>query len=61
VPWPSPVAANEPCSWITAFSGAVPSTLRAKAPMRAAPAVCELLGPTMTGPMMSKMPKTAPA
>ena len=28
-------------------------------PSRAAPAVCELEGPTMTGPMMSRIPTIA--
>ena len=36
-----------------ACPGRCPSSSRAIRPMRAAPAVCELLGPIMTGPIMS--------
>ncbi len=54
VPWPSPVAANEPCRRISARSGVPPAMARAICPRRQAPAVCELLGPTMVGPRMSK-------
>jgi len=55
VPWPGPVSAKEPCRPISAFTGRLPKSVRAMAPMRAAPAVWELEGPTMMGPRMSKM------
>ena len=46
---------KEPDSAISAWAG-VPSSSRRRAmrPMRTAPAVCELLGPTITGPSISK-------
>ena len=37
------------------FFGAVPSSVRAMEPIRTAPAVWELDGPTITGPRISKM------
>ena len=40
---------------LPARAGRLPSIRRATRPMRTAPAVWELLGPTMTGPMISKM------
>src|SRR5690349_3039635 len=54
VPCPTPVRAKEPWSSTSAFSGVPPRSRRAKRPMRQAPAVWEELGPTMTGPMMSR-------
>ena len=39
-----------------AFTGSPESRLRAMLAMRRAPAVCEEDGPTMMGPMMSRMP-----
>ena len=54
VPWPWPVAAKEPESAMFAVFGVPsPSSLRAMRPMRTAPAVCEELGPTITGPRIS--------
>ena len=53
VPWPSPVEAKEPWSSSWARTGSCPSRARAMRPMRTAPAVWELEGPTMTGPRMS--------
>ena len=38
-----------------AHSTSAPKSLRATRPMRAAPAVCELEGPIMMGPITSKM------
>ena len=60
VPWPVPVAANEPESVIFAVAGCPPSSRRAISPIRTAPAVWELEGPTMTGPRISKMFMEAP-
>ena len=40
---------------MSAFTGWLPSRWRATRPMRAAPAVWELDGPTMMGPIISKM------
>ena len=40
---------------MAAFTGVLPSSVRAMLPIRAAPAVWELDGPTMTGPRISKM------
>ncbi len=56
VPWPSPVAAKEPCSRIVARSGVSPRIARAMSPSRQAPAVWDDDGPTMTGPRMSNRP-----
>ena len=55
VPWPGPVSAKEPCRWILASTGSSPSSVRAMLPMRTAPAVWELDGPTITGPRISKI------
>ena len=55
VPWPTPVSAKEPWRCTAAFTGSSPSRVRAMRPMRTAPAVWELEGPTMMGPMISKM------
>ena len=59
VPWPEPVSAKEPYRWMAAFTGGAPSSVRAMAPIRAAPAVWELEGPIITGPSMSKMSSIA--
>src|SRR5690348_4086120 len=55
VPWPSPVRAKEPCSSMRARSGVPPTIMRVSNPIRQAPAVCDDEGPTMIGPMMSRM------
>ena len=60
VPWPAPVDAKDPWSKISAWAGWLPSRCRATRPIRAAPAVWELDGPTITGPIMSKMFKETP-
>ena len=53
VPWPRPVSAKEPYS-VTRAALTRPFTRRlATRPMRTAPAVWELEGPIMRGPMMS--------
>src|SRR5699024_8327406 len=59
VPWPRPVSAKEPKRPMCALSGMPPSRVRPMRPMRTAPAVCELDGPTITGPRISKMSVTA--
>ena len=56
VPCPVPVCANEPCSVNVTCLGRVPHSRRAMRAMASAPAVCELEGPTMIGPMMSRSP-----
>ena len=40
---------------ISAFTGFAPKMLAARRPRRTAPAVCELEGPIITGPIISKM------
>ena len=57
VPCPVPVWANEPYSVMSACAGAAESRRRAIRAMRSAPAVCELEGPTMMGPMISRSPR----
>ena len=54
VPCPLPVAANEPDNIISAFTGFSPSSLAVISPILQAPAVCELDGPTIIGPSISK-------
>ena len=56
VPWPDPVAAKEPYRVKTARSGCSPKSFRAMEARAKAPAVCELDGPTMMGPIMSLRP-----
>ena len=55
VPWPVPVAAKEPWSSSSARRGVLPSSLRVRNPILAAPAVWDDDGPTIMGPMISKM------
>ena len=55
VPWPAPVAAKEPWSSSSARLGWLPSSFRVRYPMRAAPAVWDDDGPTIMGPIISKM------
>ena len=55
VPWPVPVAAKEPWSSSSARRGVLPSSLRVRNPILAAPAVWDDDGPTIIGPMISKM------
>ena len=55
-PWPDPVAAKEPYRVKTARSGCSPKSFRAMEARAKAPAVCELDGPTMMGPIMSLRP-----
>ena len=55
VPWPRPVSAKEPYRPMSALTGRSPSSVRAIRPIRTAPAVWELDGPTMIGPRISKM------
>src|SRR5262249_7874001 len=54
VPCPRPVLAKLPWSVISAFSGAASRMARASRPIRHAPAVWLLLGPIITGPIMSR-------
>ena len=60
VPCPRYVRANDPESVMTAFAISSSISPRAARPMRAAPAVCELEGPIITGPIMSNMSKGMP-
>ena len=53
VPCPLPVAANEPCIYIFASATGSPRSLLDMSPILTAPAVCELDGPTITGPIIS--------
>ena len=55
VPCPFPVARNEPYKRISAFAIGSPMSFPAIYPIRTAPAVCELDGPTITGPIMSNI------
>ena len=55
VPCPFPVARNDPYKSISAFAIGSPISLPAIYPIRTAPAVCELDGPTITGPIMSNI------
>ncbi len=55
VPWPRPVSAKEPYNPMSAFTGGSPKRVRAIRPMRTAPAVWELEGPTIIGPRISKI------
>ena len=55
VPWPVPVAAKEPWSSSSARRGVLPSSLRVRNPILAAPAVWDDDGPTIIGPMISKI------
>ena len=54
VPCPLPVAANEPESIISALIGFSPKSFAVIRPILQAPAVCELDGPTIIGPSISK-------
>ena len=54
VPCPRHVRANEPQKPTRASATSSPNSRLATRPMRAAPAVCELDGPIITGPTMSK-------
>ncbi len=53
VPCPRPVSAKLPCRDMSACTGSSPSSFRAVSPMRTAPAVWLLDGPTITGPSIS--------
>ena len=53
VPKTGKVFAKEPCKNMCAFTGVFPRRALVTRPIRAAPAVCELDGPIMTGPRMS--------
>ncbi len=55
VPCPEPVCANDPYN-VKVTRGGCAHRFRAIFAMASAPAVCELEGPTMTGPMMSRRP-----
>src|SRR5699024_1818201 len=53
VPCPLYVLANDSYKLIFIHSGSIPNNVLAASPIRAAPAVCELEGPIITGPMIS--------
>ena len=53
VPCPLYVSLNEPYNVILTFSGCSPKIYLVNRPIRTAPAVCELDGPTITGPIIS--------